>query len=56
MLECGADVTAKDNDGWTPLEVARRNQQTDAVEFLLSHQKARTVSHMAAVACHGGVI
>ena len=37
LLSYGADVNAKNNDGWTPLHYASRNGHTEIVKLLLEH-------------------
>lgn len=58
-LESGADVIAKDSRGWTPIQLAFRSQNFEAVKYMLNYYKdtmndpmdSDNLSHLY-IACH----
>ena len=40
LLDCGADVNARDDEDWTPLHLAAENGRLDFVQMLLEHSAA----------------
>ena len=54
LIEKGAEVNVKNDDLWTPLHLAVKRDQTDAVEEIIKYNKSVSEAKKFSINRHGG--
>ena len=54
LIEKGAEVNVKNDDLWTPLHLAVKRDQTDAVEEIIKYNKSVSEAKQFSINRHGG--